>query len=130
MGDDNVKTVRSIYDAFGRGDVDAVFELMSDDVEWDESPGMPYGGVWHGRDEIVTHVFGPILADVDGFTAAPEEIIALDETRVFARGHHTGQGTRGPLDARFIHLWTVDGGEVTRYEQLADTKRFCDAVGK
>ncbi|GAA4882502.1 nuclear transport factor 2 family protein [Actinomycetospora straminea] len=127
---DNVRTVRSIYEAFGRGDVDAVFEAMTENIEWDESPGMPYGGVYHGRDEIVSNVFGPILADVEDFTAEPDEIVALDEHRVFAQGHHAGRGTRGPVDARFVHIWTVQDGKVTRYQQLADTKRFCDAVGK
>jgi ketosteroid isomerase-like protein len=129
-GGDNVTTVRSIYEAFGRGDVDAVFDAMTEDIEWDESAGMPYGGVYRGRDEIVTNVFGPILADVDGFTAEPDEIVPLDEDRVFAHGHHTVQGAHGPVDAHFIHIWTVQDGKVTRYQQLADTKRFCDAVGK
>jgi ketosteroid isomerase-like protein len=49
---------------------------------------------------------------------------------VFAQGHHPGQGANGPVDARFVHIWTVQDGKVTRYQQLADTKRFCDAVGK
>jgi hypothetical protein len=35
----------------------------------------------------------------------------------------------GPVDARFVHIRTVDHGKVTRYQQLADTKRFCDTVG-
>ena len=32
------------------GDVDAVFAAMRPDIEWVESEGMPYGGVYHGRD--------------------------------------------------------------------------------
>jgi len=127
---DNVGIVRSIYEAFGRGDVDAVFAAMTENIEWDESPGMPYGGVYHGRDEIVTKVFGPILTDVDGFTADPAEILPLDDNRVLAQGQHAGHGARGPVDARFIHIWTIQDGKVTRYQQLADTKRFCDAIGK
>jgi ketosteroid isomerase-like protein len=128
--DANVELVRGVYDAFARGDVDAVFAAMRPDIEWDESEGMPYGGVYHGREEIVTNVFGPILADVEGFTADPDEILALDHARVIARGRHGGAGAVGPVDARFVHVWTVTDGEVSRYEQLADTRRFCDAVGK
>jgi ketosteroid isomerase-like protein len=84
----NVEMVRDVYDAFARGDVDAVFAAMTPDIEWDKSPGMPYGGVYHGRDAIVANVFGPILADVEGFTASPDEILALDDVRVIARGRH------------------------------------------
>jgi hypothetical protein len=38
--------VRGVYDAFARGDVDAVFAAMTPEIEWDESEGMPYGGVY------------------------------------------------------------------------------------
>jgi hypothetical protein len=48
VGGDIVTIVRSIDEAFGRGDVDAVVDAMTENVEWDESPGMPYGGVHHG----------------------------------------------------------------------------------
>ena len=130
MAQTNVELVRGVYDAFARGDVDAVFAAMKPDIEWDESEGMPYGGVYHGREAIVENVFGPILADVEGFSAAPDEVLALDDARVMARGRHGGNGVAGPVDARFVHIWTVAGGKVSRYEQLADTRRFCDAVGK
>ena len=130
MSQENVEVVRGVYDAFGRGDVDAVFAAMEPDIEWDESEGMPYGGVYRGREAIVGNVFGPILADVEGFTAEPDEILPLDGSRVMARGRHGGKGARGPVDARFVHIWTLSDGRVSRYEQLADTRRFCDAVGK
>jgi hypothetical protein len=34
-----------VYDSFAAGDVDAVFAAMTPNIEWDESAGMPYGGV-------------------------------------------------------------------------------------
>jgi ketosteroid isomerase-like protein len=130
VGQANVELVRGVYDAFARGDVDAVFAAMTPEIEWDECEGMPYGGVYHGREAIVANVFGPILADVEGFTANPDEILALDEARVIARGRHGGMGAAGPVEARFVHIWTITNGQVSRYEQLADTRKFCDAVGK
>ena len=91
---------------------------------------MPYGGVYHGHEAIVANVFGPILADVEGFTANPDEILALEDARVIARGRYGGTGAAGSLDARFVHIWTVTERKVSRYEQLADTRVFCDALGK
>ncbi len=130
MHESGTEVVRGIYDAFARGDVDGFFAAAHTDIEWDEAEGMPYGGVYHGRQEIEEKVFGPILADVDGFTAAPDEILPLDAHRVIALGRHGGTGAAGPLDARFVHIWTVTDGKVSRYQQLADTRRFCDAVGR
>jgi ketosteroid isomerase-like protein len=90
---------------------------------------MPYGGVYRGREAIVSNVFGPILDDVEGFTAAPDEILGLDDTRVVALGRHGGQGANGPVRARFVHIWTVTNGLVSRYQQLADTHTFRSAIG-
>ena len=118
MGQANVELVRGVYDAFARGDVEAIFAAMKRDIEWDESEGMPYGGVYHGREAIVANVFGPILADVEGFTANPDEILALDDTRVIARGRHGGTGAAGPVDARFVHIWTITDDQVSICETL------------
>jgi ketosteroid isomerase-like protein len=92
------------YDSFAADDVEAVFAAMTPDIEWDESEGMPCGGVYHGRDAIVSNVFGLIFADVEGFTAAPEEILPLDDTRVVDDGRAAGLGAKGPMRARFVHM--------------------------
>jgi ketosteroid isomerase-like protein len=128
MSEQNVTIVRAVYDSFAAGDVAAVFAAMTPDIEWDESEGMPYGGVYHGPEAIVSNGFGPILADVEGFTAAPDEILPL--TRVVALGRYGGQGANGPVGARFVHIWTVTNGLVSRYQQLADTHTFRIALGK
>ena len=130
MSEQTVKVVRDVYGSFAAGDVEAVFAAMTPDIEWDESEGMPYGGVYHGRDAILSNVFGPILADVEGFTATPDEVLALDDNRVVALGRHGGQGANGPVRARFVHIWTVTNGLVSRYQQLADTHTFRTAIGK
>ena len=31
----NIETVKSIYEAFGRGDVPAILDKLADDVDWD-----------------------------------------------------------------------------------------------
>ena len=110
MSEQTVEAVRDVYGSFAAGDVEAVFAAMTPDIEWDESEGMPYGGVYHGRDAILSNVFGPILADVEGFTATPDEVLALDDNRVVALGRHGGQGANGPVRARFVNIWTVTNG--------------------
>jgi hypothetical protein len=52
----------------------------------------------------VSNVFGPILADVEGFTAVPDEILPMDGSRVVALGRHGGRGANGPVHARFVHI--------------------------
>ena len=54
-----VEVVRGVYEAFGRGDVAGVLGAMTEDMEWCEAEGMPYGGVYHGGEEVGRfHAYG------------------------------------------------------------------------
>ena len=49
----NVDTARSAYEAFGRGDLEALKEMMAEDATWLTSDELPLGGETKGRDEII-----------------------------------------------------------------------------
>ncbi len=34
MSADNIKTITQVYEAFGRGDVAAILDAVTDDVDW------------------------------------------------------------------------------------------------
>ena len=50
----NVDVVQQGYEAFGRGDIPAVLELLTDDVVWTEQgPSViPFAGTFRGREGI------------------------------------------------------------------------------
>jgi ketosteroid isomerase-like protein len=55
MSGDNEALVRSAYEAYGRGDVDRLLELVHPDLEWtylDPSFADPQPQVCHGRDQL------------------------------------------------------------------------------
>src|ERR1700722_4213142 len=45
--DENIKTIRMLYEAFGRGDVDAILGAVTDDVDWATEAGGS-GAPWYG----------------------------------------------------------------------------------
>ena len=121
-------TAQSLYDAFAAAD-GATLSRLLDATHWVEATGMPYGGTHHGLAEIVDKVFGPIGRDVAGFTAVPDEIVAIGDDRALAIGTYRGTGAAGPLEVRFAHLMTVTGDEITDFEQFADSHQFRRALG-
>ena len=54
--DGNIKIISEVYEAFGRGDIAAVLDAVTDDVDWAaeaaDSSGAPWYGVRHGRGEV------------------------------------------------------------------------------
>ncbi|MCA1748575.1 MAG: nuclear transport factor 2 family protein [Parasphingopyxis sp.] len=128
MTDDRAGTVRSVYDAFAKGDMEALATLLAD-TEWYEAEGMPYGGHYRGFQKIAANVFGPIAGDVENFTARPDEILPLGEDRAIAFGTYRGQGSAGEVAAPFAHVWTVRDGKIARFVQYADSHLYRQATG-
>lgn len=129
MSEQSVEVVKSVYEAFGRGDVPTVLGAMADDIEWREAAGMPYGGVYHGGDAVAQNVFGPITEDITDFAVTPEEFVVSGETVVaVARYTGTGKATGKELDLPVAHIWDVRDGKIARFRQFADTAKFLEVV--
>ena len=76
----SIEVVRGVYEAFGRGDVQAVLGALADELEWYEAKGMPYGGLYRDREAVAAKVFGPLSEDIPDFEVSPEELIASGNT--------------------------------------------------
>ena len=133
---DNAATVQGIYEAFGRGDIPAILERLSDDVAWDawpeETSGQRAGIPWllerRGRDQVGEffqtlgalefHRFEPhtIIADGDRVVALIATDVAVRET-----------GRRFSDDE--LHLWVFDdGGRVSEFRHYVDTGKHVEAA--
>lgn len=55
--DENTKTIQMVYEAFDRGDVQAILDAVTDDVDWateTSSTVAPWFGVRHGKDGVAS----------------------------------------------------------------------------
>ena len=51
----NIRTTKEMYEALGRGDVDAILERVTDDVDWSTDAAIesaPWYGPRHGKEEV------------------------------------------------------------------------------
>lgn len=129
---DSVATVRSIYEAFGRGDVQTVLGLMSEKVEWNEAEHFTYwtGGPFVGPQAVLNGVFARIGQDFDGFTVDVGRVVGCGDT-VLSEGRYRGtvKATGKRLDVQVAHVWDVRDGKVVRFQQYADTWQVAQATG-
>ena len=128
----NREFVQSLYDAFVRGDADTVLAGLAPDVEWNEAKGSPYADMnpYRGPEEVGNGVFGRLLADYDEFTLQPHQLVEDGDTVVGLgryQGVHRASGQR--LDAPFAHVWTVNDGKVTAFQQYTDTAQYQRLAG-
>ena len=125
-----VTTVRSFYDALGRGDVAAVLSLLDAQVEWTEAERFPYyGGTWHGPQAVLDNLLKPLSGDWEGFSVKAHEFIAEGD-RVVSLGTYSGtfKKTGRTFSAAFAHVWSVRDGKLTRFNMHTDTAKVLEAV--
>jgi ketosteroid isomerase-like protein len=124
-------TVRGIYEAFGRGDVQAVLGVFDPAIEWHEADNFLYAdrNPYIGPMAVAEGVFMRCVADIDGFTVVPQRYTESGD-RVAVEGRYRGtmKTTGIPVDAQFAHVWDVRGGKVVGFQQYTDTKQWADAA--
>jgi ketosteroid isomerase-like protein len=117
--DENTRAAQGGYEAFGRGDMAALAELMTDDIEW-MSPGdpdhNPNAGTFNGK-EAVLGWFGGLGSSLDFTTFEPREFIAQNDKVVSLVFRKTGR----TLVNHEAHVWTFRDGKVARFQIYEDT---------
>jgi ketosteroid isomerase-like protein len=125
----NTEVAKETYEAFGRGDVEAVLGNFSPEVEWHAAEGLPWGGVHRGSQTVAENVFGPLLEAYEVFTLTPERYIESGDT-VVVLGRYSGKGKASgkPLDAAFAHVWNFENGKLREFNHYADTAKLNEAM--
>ena len=126
----NAELARRSYDAFERGDLDAVVGDMHEEIVWEQAQGLPHGGVYRGLAEVRRAIFDPLEGEWwDEFHAAPDEFLEAGES-IVVLGRYTGvaKGTAKLLDVPYVHVWTFRDGKAVRFRQFLDTAGWVEAL--
>ncbi len=130
---DNVRLMKSLYEAFGRGDVPAVIGAMSPGIMWHQAEGNPYnpsGQPWVGPDAVMNNLFMRLGSEWDGFTVHPKAFHDAGDS-VIVEGRYTGtfKPTGKSMDTQVCHVWDIKDGKVTRFQQYVDTAKLHAVMG-
>ena len=127
--EDNIAIVSRTYDCGRAGDFAGFTADFAEDVRWTEMEGSPYSGTYVGAESIVAHVFEPIGREWAPFACEPQEFFASGD-RVFMVGRYFGRhrASEKPFDVRVVHLWQLEDGKITAFEQFTDTRLIAEAM--
>ena len=122
--DANIKTVVAAYEAFGRGDVAAILDAVTHDVDWAAeaaTPTAPWYGMRRGKDAVAAFFtdYGSAM-EVEEFTPvsfAANDTDVLSVVRCRARSRATGK----PVAMNLHHFFTFRDGKIAYYRGTEDT---------
>jgi ketosteroid isomerase-like protein len=130
MSRENVEVVRRHYDAFNRGDLEGTLEPFDPNIEFIEDADVrPDAGAHHGIAAVQTFFQG-MWDSAQEVAIEPEEFIEHgDKVIVVARlyGRFRLTGIQG--ESRFVKVWTVRSGKITRLQLFADKRKALEAAG-
>lgn len=131
MSEQNVQIVRASWDAWARGDMDALFEFYDPDVEWDMSHSyVPDMGVFHGHDGI-REFFREWRMFFAEYWAEPEEFVGGADT-VIVRVRQGGRGRASTVGVEMPAYWQVyrlRDGRAVRVEIYREESEARKAAG-
>ncbi len=126
--EDNIEVVLATYEAFGRGDLQAVLDSLTDDVDWATdtvSTAAPWFGVKHGKDGVRSffEAFGSAM-EVNAFE--PISLAGNDQGHVHAlvRVVATHRQSAQQVSTNEHHFFIVRDGKIGYYRGTEDPAQF------
>ena len=126
---ENIQLAQQAYRDFQNGDIPALLDALSEDVEWavPEVEGVPGRGTWRGPEQVGE--FFRILSD----TQEPRQLelreFVAQGDKVVVLGHYVWhvKATGKEWESDFAHVLTVREGKIARFQEYTDTAALGDA---
>jgi ketosteroid isomerase-like protein len=120
---DNVEVVKRAYSNFKTGDVGALVEQLSEDVEWrlPEIQGAPFAGARRGRGQVSE--FFTSLADSQKVVSfEPREFVSQGD-KVVALGTYNWRVKQNGREygGDWAHVFTVRDGRIEGFHEYMDS---------
>lgn len=120
---ENKQLVMQGYQLFQAGNIDALLQLFSDDIEWvgNEVEHVPFSRDYHGRQEVA-QFFAELGQAQEAERFEPQEMIAEgDKVMVTGQAKWIVRATGKSYEYPWAHAFTIRDGKVARLQQYYDT---------
>ena len=108
----NEEIVRAAYDAFVRGNIDAVAGFLDPDVIWHAAGSGPFAGLYKGHGELIG-LFARISEATEGsISLSARDILANDDHVIVLTKMEGRRGDR-VLDDNGVAIFKIVGGKAT-----------------
>ena len=126
----NKDIVRSFYEAGNRGDFDACFEMVADDVTWTNIGTTALSGTYTGKAELMEKLLGPLFGQLEaGISSTIDALIAEDDWVVaLTSGSATTKDGR-PYNNSYCQVIRLRDGKFAEVKEYFDTALAASVFG-
>lgn len=125
---ENKQIVLDFYDAGARGDMDACFALLADDITWTNIGTTKFSGTYAGKQALVEQLLGPLFGQLKAGIASAIERLTAEGDVVVAQTAGTAETHDGrPYNNTYCQVIRIRDGKIAEVKEYFDTA-LVDAV--
>jgi ketosteroid isomerase-like protein len=128
----NVEIIQNLYAEFAKGDVPAVLQRFDPKIEWNEAENFPYadGNPYIGPQAVLEGVFARIGAEWEYWNLTDQAYYEVNSGEIIVTGRYNAKNklTGKEINVQFVHMWSLNEGLVTKFQQYADTYQAVEAM--
>jgi len=125
---ENKHVVLDFNEAGARGDMDACFALLDDDITWTNIGNTKFSGTYSGKQALVEELLGPLFGQLKAGIASTIERLTAEDDVVVAQTAGTAETHDGTAyNNTYCQVIRIRDGKIAEVKEYFDTA-LVDAV--
>lgn len=127
---ENKQVVRDFYEAGARGDMDACFALLADDITWTNIGSTKFSGTYAGKQALGEKLLGPLFGQLKAGISSRIEQLTAEGDVVVAQTAGTAETVDGvPYNNTYCQVITIRDGKFAAVTEYMDTALIDSVFG-
>ncbi len=127
---ENKQVVLDFYEAGARGDMDACFALLADDVTWTNIGTTKFSGTYIGKQAIAEDLLGPLFGELKAGISSHLEQLTAEGDIVVAQTSGTAETMDGtPYNNTYCQVMRIRDGQIAAVKEYMDTALIDSVFG-
>jgi ketosteroid isomerase-like protein len=127
---ENKQVVLDFYEYGARGDIDACFALMAEDITWTNIGTTKFSGTYVGKQAIAEGLLGPLFSQLKAGIAATIEQLTAEGDIVVAQTSGAAEAKDGtPYNNSYCQVFKLRDGQIVAVKEYMDTALIDSVFG-
>ena len=124
----NKQVVLDFYEAGARGDMDACFALLADDIVWTNIGSTKFSGTFNGKQMLLEQLRGPLFGQLKAGIRSEVEQLTAEGDSVVAQSSGIAETVDGKAyNNSYCQVIRIADGKIAEVKEYFDTA-LVDAV--
>jgi ketosteroid isomerase-like protein len=128
--EDNKQVVLDFFEAGARGDMEACFALLADDISWTNIGTTKFSGTYVGKQEIIEKLLGPLFGQLKAGIVSQIEQLTAEDDIVVAQTSGTAETVDGiAYNNSWCQVIRIRDGKIVAVKEYMDTALIDSVFG-